>query len=449
LKIVIKNSKSLLHTENKDLLTVLRKKYSAKPTGYQYSKAYKSRGWDGSTHFITSRGFCGTGLVPFIIEDLKKASIAYELVDERSAPLDRYNIDIPKISYRPYQKKLIRMALDQKGALVEAPTGSGKTIIMAGILKALEGKKGLIFFTQKSILLQTYKFLKNSGFDVGIAFGDGVDIKPVTLCTIQSINKVIDTHLDSDFIMFDEVHEFSKGKVAISAIRSFPNALYRFGMSATIPKDRLARLNLVSYLGGVISEVDVMELVEHGFLTPPTVTFIQMPKYKDHSLLNLTYFDIYEECIINNEYRNKKVRELCLEILKNKGRILILVKNLKHLEILKDLIPGSVTLEGKDNIHYREEVIENFKSSNGSILIGTKIMQTGIDIPEITHLINARGLKSEIATIQALGRALRIHESKNEVQIYDFNDEVPYLKEHSKARRRAYKSLKVNIYDTK
>ena len=73
-------------------------------------------------------------------------------------------------------------------------------------------------------------------------------------------------------------------------------------------------------------------------------------------------------------------------------------------------------------------------------------MQTGIDIPEITHLVNARGLKSEIATLQALGRALRIHESKKQVHIYDFNDTVPYLKEHSAARKRAYKSLKIKIH---
>ena len=426
---------------------MLRKKYSAKPAGYRYSKAYK-RGWDGTKHFITSKGFCGTGLVPFIVEDLISASISYETLDERNAPLDRVDIEIPTVTYRPYQEKLIRLALERRMAIIESPTGSGKTIILAGILKALSGKRGLIFFTQKSILLQTYNYLKSIGFDVGIAYGDGLDLKPVTLCTVQSVEKVLDTHLKSaDFIVFDEVHEFSKGKLTTSVIKSFPNAMYRFGMSATIPKDRLAKLNIVSYLGGVISDVDVKELVEFGFLTPPVITFLKMPKYTDHSLLNSTYFDIYDSYVINNDHRNKRIQRLCLDILKKDGRVLVLVKNLKHLETLRDLIPGSITLEGKDHMLLREEAIEKFRSSKGSVLIGTKIMQTGIDIPEITHLINARGLKSEIATIQALGRALRIHESKKEVQIYDFADEVPYLKEHSSARRRAYKSLKVKIND--
>ena len=66
-------------------------------------------------------------------------------------------------------------------------------------------------------------------------------------------------------------------------------------------------------------------------------------------------------------------------------------------------------------------------------------MQTGVNIDEITHFINARGLKSEIATIQALGRSLRKHESKTKVIVHDFLDKVKYLKEHSTQRRRHYK----------
>ena len=77
-------------------------------------------------------------------------------------------------------------------------------------------------------------------------------------------------------------------------------------------------------------------------------------------------------------------------------------------------------------------------SKQPSILIGTKILQTGINIEEITHFINARGMKSEIATLQALGRALRRHESKEKVYIYDFLDKEKYLKAHSLERKKHY-----------
>ena len=73
-------------------------------------------------------------------------------------------------------------------------------------------------------------------------------------------------------------------------------------------------------------------------------------------------------------------------------------------------------------------------------------MQTGIDIPEISHFINARGLKSDISTIQAMGRSLRTHKSKSKVYIYDFMDNRYILHGHGKRRFSSYKKLgfKVN-----
>ena len=47
-------------------------------------------------------------------------------------------------------------------------------------------------------------------------------------------------------------------------------------------------------------------------------------------------------------------------------------------------------------------------------------------------------MKSEIATIQALGRALRKHDNKELVYVYDFLDKEKYLKEHSLSRKRHY-----------
>ena len=49
-------------------------------------------------------------------------------------------------------------------------------------------------------------------------------------------------------------------------------------------------------------------------------------------------------------------------------------------------------------------------------------------------------MKSEIATLQALGRALRRHDSKKQVYVYDFMDKEKYLRNHSRARKRHYEN---------
>ena len=58
-------------------------------------------------------------------------------------------------------------------------------------------------------------------------------------------------------------------------------------------------------------------------------------------------------------------------------------------------------------------------------------------------------MKSEIATIQAIGRALRVTKSKTEAIIFDFYDDTIYLSKHSKARIKHYKAkgFDVTIYE--
>ena len=154
------------------------------------------------------------------------------------------------------------------------------------------------------------------------------------------------------------------------------------------------------------------------------------------------YLDVYEEYIVNNEQRNNIIKDITDDIRKRnkKARILILTKSLDHGRALEDLLGGNCEfLQGCDSVGERYEAISRFRGCrDSSILIGTKILQTGVNIEEITHFINARGMKSEIATLQALGRALRRHDSKNVVYIYDFMDKEKYLRDHSISRKRHY-----------
>ena len=446
LKIIVNNNASILKTDNKKLLTTLKQKYSAKVPGYNYSAAYRSRGWNGEKYFFSDKtGKFGTGLLSHIEEDLTYLGLDYKIEDLRTGDHSD-DIELPGVTFRDYQESMIRSALEAKGCIVKAPTGAGKTLILGGILKALEGKTGLIFFTKKQLLKQTYDDLRKWGIDVGLAFGDGVILKPMTLCTVQSIDKVIDSHLKtSDFIIFDEVHEFAKGKVSTKVIKSFPNAAYRIGMTATVPRDAMSRLNLISGLGKVIEEVDAKELINAGFLTKPLIQIIPIEDTGTVEDTELSYREVYEKFVTENDIRNDIIVDLVEKIQQKQSRTLIIVKDLKHAEILHTRIPNSFKLEGKDDLATRKKTIEAFKDDKISVLIGTTIMQTGIDIPEISHLINARGLKSEIATLQAMGRALRIHKSKNRVFIYDFFDRAPYLEKHAKERIKSYKSLGLEI----
>ncbi len=444
--ILVGVQKSIIKTDNPDLLKALVDLYSFKAPGVEYSPAYKRRQWDGKTRFISKTGVFRTGLLSRLVADLKKISCTPSIMlTLKEGDKIEEKPEIPGFSFYDYQEELIEKGLDIRRGIIKSPTGSGKTLIMAGLVKALEGRKMIILFNAKQLLTQTYDFFtKACGFDnIGLCYGEGFIQGDIMLCTVQSIERILETHLESaEVLMVDECHEFSNGKTTLAAIQSFPKALYRFGFTATPPSDPIRRYNLEGALGEVLEVVDTASLVEEGKLTKPIIQLID--RNYDASGLDedMSYLDVYDEYIVHNEKRNEIIKEIVDDIRKKhkNARILVLTKSLDHGRTLENLFgEGCQFLEGANSIEERYSSISRFRDARGSsVLIGTKILQTGVNIEEITHFINARGMKSEIATLQALGRALRRHHTKDVVYVYDFMDKEKYLREHSRARKRHY-----------
>ena len=445
MEIRINTINSQLVTDNDKLLKALYNLYAFKIPGAEYSPQYKSRHWDGKKRFFTRQGSFKTGLLDQIIKDLKKVDATFTIIDERKINSDHNNFYFDNINYYDYQEKTIKEGLDKKRMVIKSPTASGKTIIMAGLVKALAGRKMILLFNAKQLLTQTYDFLKDIGIEnLGMCFSEGFIEGEIMLCTVQSIEKVLDTHLDSEVMMVDECHEFSNGKTTVAALQSFPQANYRYGFTATPPSQDIPKYNLLGGLGSIYSVASTEELVKKGKLTKPIIQIIERPYLANNQDEAMSYLDIYEEYIVKNDSRNNIIKDIVNDI-KNKNkkaRILILTKSLDHGRALEDLLGGNCEfLQGCDTIGERYEAISRFRGcGDSSILIGTKILQTGVNIEEITHFINARGMKSEIATLQALGRALRKHKTKDKVYVYDFYDQEKYLLKHSKERKKHYKA---------
>ena len=321
---------------------------------------------------------------------------------------------------------------------------SGKTWVMAALASALQDNFGVFIFNKKSLVVQTYELFQEIGIDCGICYGEAEIWRPIMLCTIQSIDKLYDQYKDlAKFIIFDEVHEMCSGKFSKKVIKAFPEAYYRWGFTATPPKDPEKALTLKSAFGNIIQEVTAKDLIDGDKLAKPNIYMIKADQVDEVDGEEITeyedYTEEYEKFIINCDTRNQKIADLANVLVEAGRKVLIVVKSLEHAATLEDLIPGSVKLEGKDDMTIRKQEIEIFrKAKEGVCVIGTVIFQTGVDVPEITDVINARGLKSEIATLQLLGRGMRLSHEKTEFNFYDFYDNGKYLSKHSNERVKAY-----------
>ena len=456
MRLIVDTLKSRMVTDDDDLMSAMIERYKYSIPGASYSSAARRGHWDGKKWFIARNGTFRTGLLNRIISDLAKVDIVPEIEYRTKPPeegLPDYEID--KFTLRDYQRYAIEQFRTTKRLVLQSPTGSGKTLILAGIVKSLQGRKGVVLFAGKQLLVQTYKFLtEQCGLsNIGMNYGEGFVYGDIMLTTSRSYEKIADTHLeDVEFIIVDEVHEFSKGKMSTALIEGFPNARYRVGLTATMPTESIPALTLEGAFGEVCKVNTTKGLIDEGYLTRPIINMIELPNLKpedEEESHTLTYRENYERFVVNNDFRNGLVRTLVQNIQASNpaAKILILVNNLMHGEILQVLLEDNVAyLKGEDDISTRYEAIDEFsKSEDSQVLIATRVLQTGVDISEITHFINARGLKSPIATIQALGRSLRLHKSKQSVEVYDFIDKGRYLQAHSRKRLNTYKREKHEV----
>jgi len=456
MKIVIGNLTSKLETDNPKIIGALREKYSFPVPGHEYSPAYKKRRWDGKKRYFATSGKFRTGLLSRIVKDLEKIGVKDIEWENKDEPEEFFIPEAGNFKYREYQEKAIDQCLKRRRAIIDSPTGSGKTLIMAGCIAALQwgdDPKVVVLFREKGILNQTYEFFKKCGIkNLGYNSGEGYLPGQVMLSTVQSIERIVETHLqDTQVLMVDEAHQFCKGETTIAAIESFPNASYRLAFTATPPREKAkdinARMVLEGAFGPVYTTRTAEDLIKDGALAKPIIQVVDNTPAS--SVANdLTYLDIYDQYVVNCDVRNDKIKDIVSKVYQSNpnAKILILVKNLQHIENLQERISNCYTIEGKDDIDSRYDVINKFvKDDKAATIIGTNVMQTGISIDEITHMINARGLSGEVPTLQGLGRGIRKADGKDTMYFYDFYDRVPYLENHSKQRIQHYKRLKFEV----
>lgn len=439
---------SVIETDNTELLSALQNLYTFPIKNAVFSNAYKRGHWDGKKRFISHKGIFRTGLLPYILNDLERIGCYPEIElcynEAPTVPIKQ----IKNLVYYDYQEQAIEKILAVKRGIIKAPTASGKTLILAGLLESIytPNAKIILLYTATQLLVQTYEFLKNMTTipSIGVNFGQNYQDGDIMLTTVQSIEKVLDSHLEDAIGLFvDECHEYSTGETFLAAVNSFPDAQYRIGFTGTVPSEDIPKYNIFGALGEVIEVAGTQELIRKKKLAKPIIQILDRTDFALSGMEDASYRDIYNACVVNNEARNKQIARIVsfIKSTKEDAKILILVKSLRHGNILKDLLGGNcIYLEGKDSIMDRYKEIDRFRKAKDPIpLVATKILQTGIDIKEITHFINARGMKSEIAVLQALGRSLRPQEEDAIVYVYDFKDGEKYLLDHSKKRIRYYK----------
>lgn len=363
-------------------------------------------------------------------------------VTEYICPVFPESLNTDKI-LRPYQQDSIDAFFKNEGSgIINIATGGGKTFVAGNIIHKLKTRT-LWIIDRKELLEQTKTDLEDLfGFLLGYIYDGKIDIKDVTIATVQSLNskiKDLEDYLKTvNFVVLDEYHK-SAAESYKKIFTKLVNTKYRLGITATPTRDDGKTPILYSLLGDVIYKCKTQDLIKLGFLVKPTINFI---KLKGYDIFSKNYHEDYNFNIVNNDQRNLKIINFCKENIDKK--ILILTKQVLHGKYLNEKIVGSKHIHGTSK--KRKSVMDDFRHNKFRILIGTlSIFSEGIDLPNLDVIINASANKGDVKSIQVLGRVLRTFGNKNTALYLDFLDTGKYTSSHSQDRIMAFKEQGHNM----
>lgn len=413
------------------------------------------RKWDGYINFFAlETGKFLTGLLPEVCAVLKSKNIEYDIEDTRpNSPFQIEPIDdqflnswLPEgkspITLYDYQVEFINKTIKHRRGVIFAPTSAGKTNIMIGILKALPPNiPTLVLQNRVTLAQQNYEEIKSWGFDnVGCLWGKNVNPSVITVASVQSIAKIEKLLPKIRVLVVDEIHDMMSA-LPKSVYRRMKAADVRIAVSATPFKfggtDSVQKFSVRGFFGPILkiqsAEKGILttaELQKRGILAASHCTFYPI---REPAIPHDIYIDAVTRGIAESYHFHKVVTRLAKN---QKGRTLILVDRIAHGDALHNLLPGSLWVQGKDDLKTRKGVIKQLQKETGDIIaIATQqIFNTGVNV-FVHNLINAAGGQADHLIIQRMGRGLRTADDKTRLNYYDFVFEInDYLEGHSNKR---------------
>jgi len=385
--------------------------------------------------------------------ELRKYLLSNKITFEDNVlqPIEGNIIQKKNLELKDFQQEALdAWDLNNKRGIVVLPTGTGKTFVGIAAIAMLKVPT-LIIVPTLELMDQWYNRIKEY-FDVRIGrFGGGLkEIEFITIITYDSayINAEI---LGNKFLLliFDEVHHLpSEGFRQIALFSASP---YRLGLTATPEREDQLHNLLPSLVGEIVYRRSVMEM-KGKYLSPFELVryYVDLTdeEAKRYEILRKRFKSFFEEKgikldsledfyqMILHSGKDKKARNALIawnearkiamnasnklfileKILeKHKGERIIIFTEFNSFarEISKKYLIPEVTYRTPE----KERIItmERFRKGIYKVLVTSKVLEEGIDVPSANVGVILSGTGSKREFIQRLGRILRPAKDKNAV----------------------------------
>lgn len=339
---------------------------------------------------------------------------------------------------RDYQKKSHSATMDYltqktpKPGIVVAPTGSGKSILIAKLVQDYS-EKVLILCPSQEILSQNYDKFHSIGGTASIysAALKSKEIGHVTYASIGSIKKLGKFFKSKgvSLLITDEAHLGTSASEGM--FKTFLKDLspkYNIGFTATpfrlatytdVMGYKYSQLNMLNrtrpkLFSNFIHVTQIQELVKKNYWNDyDTETY----EFDTNGLfLNSTGAEFNQESLesINKKNNiNNKIYIRTKQLMKERGSILIFMDNVENCYIMKNAL-GSMceVISGTTDKKERLRILKDFKEGKIKVVCCFMTLVVGFDFPELECVIMGRPTNSLAVFYQIFGRLVRPFEGK-------------------------------------
>ena len=307
-----------------------------------------------------------------------------------------------------------------RSVMVQMPTGTGKTVVLAELVKRLkmknEGLKILIVAHRRELVEQIKATIKRMK----------MDSRNITVESIQTISRRIDA-LDfiPSLVVIDEAHH-ALAKTYKMMWDVWPDARF-LGLTAT--PCRLNGKGFTDLFDVLVQSWDIPTFIKEKWLS--TFDFVSIKS----DGVTQRLIDSLQKRGADGDYQNKEMDMLLnkkpsierlyrsLEEYGKDRKGIVYAINISHAQKITKLYQENgvkaIAIDSKTPATERQQDIEAFKKGDIQVLVNVDIFSEGFDCPDVEFVQLARPTLSLAKYLQMVGRGLRVAKGKKNCVIID------------------------------
>ena len=312
-----------------------------------------------------------------------------------------------------------------RSVMVQMPTGTGKTVVLASLVSQLKNENVLIVAHRRELIEQIKATIKRLN----------MEDRNITVESIQTISR----HLTSNgvatppaggqggfsLVVIDEAHH-ALAKTYKMMWETWPDAKF-LGLTAT--PCRLNGKGFTDLFEVLLSSLTVPEFIKKGVLAPFDYVTINEGSSQQQLIDSLTKRGADGDYQVKemNEVLNKRpsIEQLynCYTQFAKKKKGIIYAVSIEHARSIAEYYASkgikAVAISAKTPAKERAGFLDDFRKGKIQTLVNVDIFSEGFDCPDVEFIQLARPTLSLAKYLQMVGRGLRPHKKKECCVILD------------------------------